>query len=191
MKKIKILGFLFFFTLIVVDAQEKIIDTTTGNNDDINLTDGLEQLPDMQYYLAEPWYNYTLNEAIVLKTYNRYHFDIYGVASHTIYIEIPVKISDKFSLYPSYRHYTQTSADYFVLYEDLQSNNNFSNSDFDLLNFYNNQFSFALSYTNDFTRFNLGQLELKNIDLKFNRYNSVPGLNASYVAMGFNFAIDD
>ena len=189
MKKIKIFGLLFFFKFIIVNAQENIQDIQ--NTDAIILTDDLEPLPDMQYYLVVPSNKYALNEAIMLRTYNRYHFDVYGVASHTIKIEIPVKLSNKFSLNPSYRHYTQTSADYYILYEELQSSSNFYNTDFDLFNFYNNHYSFAFSYSNKFTRFNLGQLELKNIDLNFNKYNSVPGLNASYIAMGFNFGIND
>lgn len=189
MKNLIIICLLFFLSIFSVNAQENI--HSTQNKEDINLTDDLELLPDEQYYLATTLYKYPVNEAIVLKTYNRYHFDIYGVASHTIHIEIPVKISDKFSLNPSYRHYTQTTADYFTLYEELQSNDNFYNSDFALYNFFNNHYSFAITYTDVFTNFNIGQLELKYIDLKFNRYNSIPGLNASYIAMGFNFAIDD
>ncbi len=57
--------------------------------------------------------NYFINDYLVLRLYYRYYWDQFDLTSNTIGIEMPIKISSKFTLYPSYRYYKQHQAKYF------------------------------------------------------------------------------
>ena len=124
---------------------------------------------------------------LAVRTYYRYYFDDWGVKSNTAKIEIPIKISDKFTLYPSYRYYNQTAADYFAPYEAHLSTDEFYTSDFDLSKFNANQYGFGIMYTDIFTKLHLWSLGLKSIDLRYNNYQRSTGLSANIISLGVNF----
>ena len=134
--------------------------------------------------------NYYLNETFVLRTYYRYYFDDWGISSHTASVELPIKITDMFTLYPSYRFYNQTAADYFAPYETHLSTEEFYTSDYDLSKYDANQFGFGIAYTDIFAKFHIWKLGLKRIDLKYNNYKRNTGLSANNIAIGFNFVMD-
>ena len=134
--------------------------------------------------------NYFINEIVSLRTYYRYYTDDWGVVSHTARIEIPIKITTKFTLYPSYRYYTQTSADYFAPFDVHLSTETFYTSDYDLSKFDANEYGFGLSYTDIFTKMKIWKMGLKNIDLRFNSYNRSTGLKAWIVSGAFKFVMD-
>ena len=154
------------------------------------LADDIERLPDTRFKIAVGGrLNYYLNEVLVIRSYYRYYTDDWGINSHTASIEVPIKISQKFTLYPSYRYYMQTAADYFAPYETHLSTDVFYTSDYDISEYYANQYGFGVSYTDIFTEFNLWQFGLKSIDLKFNKYDRSSGLSASIVTGGFKFVM--
>ncbi len=126
----------------------------------------------------------------MLRTYYRYYSDNWGVSSHTAEIEIPIKISDKFTLYPSYRYYTQTAADYFAPFEELLSTKDFYTSDYDLSGFNANQYGFGISYTDIFTKMHLWKLNLKTIDLKYNHYDRSTNLKSDIISLGFKYIFE-
>jgi hypothetical protein len=103
---------------------------------------------------------------------------------------VPIKISDKFTLYPSYRFYNQTAADYFDVYEGHLSTDEFYTSDYDLSKYSANQFSFGASYTDIFTKFHIWKLGLKSIDLKYTQYDRDNTLSANIITAGFKFIMD-
>ena len=94
-------------------------------------------------------------------TYYRYYSDDWGIKSHTANIEIPIKISPKWTLYPSYRYYNQTAADYFAPYEQNLSTSQFYTSDYDLSKFNANQYGFGFGYTDIFAKWHLWGIGLK------------------------------
>ncbi|MCB0383099.1 MAG: DUF3570 domain-containing protein, partial [Psychroserpens sp.] len=101
--------------------------------EDFHLADDVEQLPDSRFKVAIGGrLHYYINETFVVRTFYRYYFDDWGIKSHTASIEIPIKLSDKFTVYPSYRFYNQTAADYFAAYEEHVSTDEFYTSDYDL-----------------------------------------------------------
>lgn len=152
------------------------------------LADDIERLPDSRFKIALGGrLNYYINEVFVLRSFYRYYIDDWGIKSHTASIEVPIKISRKFTLYPSYRYYTQTAADYFAPYESHLSTEEFYTSDYDISEYTANQYGFGVSYTDIFTEFNIWQFGLKSIDLKFNQYDRNSGLSASIVTGGFKF----
>lgn len=159
--------------------------------ENFQLADDIERLPDNRFKVALGGrLNWYLNEVITLRTFYRYYFDDWGITSHTATIEVPVKITDKFTLYPSYRFYNQTATDYFGPYETALSTNEFYTSDFDLSEYSANQFGFGISYTDIFTKIHLLKFGLKSIDLKFYQYDRNTTFSSNIVTAGFKFVID-
>ncbi len=155
------------------------------------LADDIERLPDTRFKIAAGGrLNYYINETFVLRTYYRYYTDDWGIRSNTASIEVPIKVGQKFTLYPSYRYYDQTAADYFAPFEEHVSTEEFYTSDYDLSEFNANQYGFGVTYTDIFTQFHLWQFGLKSIDLKYHYYKRNTGLKANIIAAGFKFIVD-
>ena len=158
---------------------------------EFQLADATEQLPDSRFKVAGGGrLNWYINESVVLRSYYRYYYDDWGINSHTASVEVPIKLSDKFTVYPSYRYYQQTAADYFFEYEEALSTDTFYTSDYDLSKYSANQFGMGLSYTDIFTKMHIWKLGLKSIDLKFYKYDRDTSFSSSIVTAGFKFVMD-
>ena len=159
--------------------------------ENFHLADDVERLPDSRFKIAAGGrLNYYLNEIFVLRTFYRYYTDDWGISSNTASIEIPVKISQKFTLYPSYRYYNQTAADYFAPYNEHLSTEEYYTSDYDLSEYSADQYGFGVTYTDIFTSFKLWSAGLKSVSLKYNHYERDSGLTADIIAAGFNFILE-
>ena len=159
--------------------------------ENFQLADDVERLPESRTKVAIGGrLNYYLNEIIVLRSYYRYYTDDWGIRSHTANLEIPVKISSSFTIYPSYRYYTQTAADYFAAYEGHLSTDVFYTSDYDLSEYNANQFGMGITYTDIFTKLRIWKIGLKQIDLKYDHYKRNSGLAASIASLSFTFLMD-
>jgi hypothetical protein len=159
--------------------------------ENFHLAEDIERLPDNRFKIAVGGrLNYYINETFVLRTYYRYYFDDWGIKSHTVSFEIPIKITDKFTLYPSYRFYNQTAADYFAAYNQHLSTSDYYTSDYDLSKYSANQFGFGVAYTDIFSKFHLWKLGLKSIDLKYHKYDRDSGLSANIISGGLKFVLD-
>lgn len=159
--------------------------------ENFHLADDIERLPSTRFKIAAgSRFNYYINEMFVVRSYYRFYNDDWGITSNTASIEVPVKITEKFTLYPSYRFYNQTEADYFAPYEGHLSTSEFYTSDYDLSNFTANQYGFGISYTDIFTSMSVGPVGLKSIDLKYNRYERDSGLSANIISFGVKFILD-
>ena len=160
-------------------------------NTNFQIADDIERLPDGRFKTAIGGrLNYFVNELLVIRTYYRYYFDDWGIGSHTASIELPIKITDKFTLYPSYRFYNQTQADYFNPYNEALSTDEFYTSDYDLSEYAANQYGFGVTYTDIFAKMHIAHFGLKSIDLKYNYYARDSGLNYSLIAAAFKFVMD-
>ncbi len=165
--------------------------TSSSNTDVFQLADDIERLPNSRFKVPIGIrFNYYLSEVFSLRTYYRYYFDDWGIRSHTASLEVPIKISRKFTLYPSYRFYNQTAADYFAPYEANLSTSDYYTSDYDLSKFSANQYGFGVSYTDIFSKFHIWKLGLKTIDFKYNNYTRNTGLKANIFAIAFKFVMD-
>ena len=159
--------------------------------EEFHLADDVERLPDTRLKIAVGGrLNYYINETFSLRTYYRFYTDDWGINSHTASLELPIKVSQKFTLYPSYRYYNQTAADYFAPYEGHLSTSEFYTSDYDLSKFSANQYGFGVSYTDIFAKFHIWKLGLKSIDFRFNNYKRDTGLNYNLFSIGFGFVMD-
>ncbi|MDA3912188.1 MAG: DUF3570 domain-containing protein [Bacteroidales bacterium] len=165
--------------------------TNPSNKDVFQLADDIERLPNnrLKIPIGIRW-NYYINEFLIVKTYYRYYFDDWGVSSNTFNIELPIKIGDKFTIYPNYRFYNQTAADYFASFEQHLSTSNFYTSDFDLSKFSSNKFGIGIKYTDIFTKGHLWKFRLKNITLNYNYYERNTGLKAHNLSLGTKIIFD-
>ena len=89
-----------------------------SNTDVYRLADDIERLPNARFkFPVGARLNYYVNEKVVLRSYYRYYSDDWDIQAHTASLEIPVKLSDKFTIFPMYRYYTQTQSKYFAPFE--------------------------------------------------------------------------
>nr|WP_299174558.1 DUF3570 domain-containing protein [uncultured Allomuricauda sp.] len=156
--------------------------------DDFQLADNVEQLPNSR--LKVPFggrLNFYATDFLILRSYYRFYWDDWGINSHTASIETPLKISDKFTLYPTYRYYTQSAADYFYPKEEALSAFEFYTSDYDLSKYDAHQYGFGIQYKDIFTGTKILSFGLKTIDLRFSQYDRSDGLNASIITLGTTF----
>lgn len=156
--------------------------------DEFQLADNVEQLPDSRFKLPVGGrLNYYLNDLVILRSYYRFYWDDWGINSHTASLEAPVKLSGKFTIYPSYRYYTQTAADYFYPKEQALSTFDFYTSDYDLSNYDAHQYGIGVQYKDIFTSARVLNFGLKTINLQFSQYDRSDGLNAFIVTLGTTF----
>lgn len=165
-----------------------VADSYVGN---FHLADDIERLPDNRFKVAVGGrLNWYVNERVVVKSFLRYYSDNWGISSVTASIEIPIKISQKFTLYPSYRYYNQTAADYFAPYNMHLSTEEFYTSDYDLSEYSANQYGFGVSYKDIFTKAHIWKFGLKSIDVKFYQYDRNTTFSSSIVTAGVKFVMD-
>jgi hypothetical protein len=163
-------------------------DTEDFFIDDFQLADDVEHLPDSR--LKVPFggrLNYYVNDFLVLRSYYRLYWDDWGITSHTANLELPFKLTDKFTLYPAYRYYTQTAADYFYPKEAALSTSEFYTSDYDLSKYDAHQYGLGVQYKDIFTSAKVLNFGLKTIDLRFSQYDRSDGLNAFILTLGTTF----
>ena len=166
-------------------------DTSDFFVQDFQLADDVERLPDSRFKIPlGARLNYFISDAIVLRSYYRFYSDDWGISSNTASLEIPIKLSDSFTLYPTYRFYNQTASDYFYKKEVAISTLNFYTSDFDLSKYHSHQYGLGIRYRDIFTKAKLLKLGLKAIDLRVANYDRSNGLNAIIVSLGTTFVVE-
>ncbi|MGB5497875.1 MAG: DUF3570 domain-containing protein [Maribacter sp.] len=156
--------------------------------EDFQLADNVEQLPDNRFKIPiGARLNYYLNDLIVLRSYYRYYSDDWGITAHTASLEVPIKLSDKFTLYPNYRYYKQTAADYFYAKETADSSIGFYTSDYDLSAYNSHQYGMGIRYKDIFTTAKVFTFGLKTIDFRFGKYDRSDGLGSYIFSLGTTF----
>lgn len=155
------------------------------------LADDIERLPNTRFKIPfGTRVNYYLHELITIRTYYRYYQDDWDISSHTANVELPIKISDKFTISPSYRYYIQNGTKYFAPFEKHLSTSQYYTSDYDLSSFNAHQYGAGLHYTDIFTKSKIWKFGIKNIDLRYNFYNRSDGLQANIITFGVKFIQD-
>ena len=165
--------------------------TEERNKDVFQLADDIERLPNSRLKIPMGIrLNQYITENLVLRSYYRYYFDDWGIQGHTIDAELAIKIGQKFTLYPNYRFYTQTAADYFAPFEQHLSTEEFYTSDFDLSKYNASQIGLGFKYTDIFTKSHIWKFGIKSLTIDYNYYNRNTGLKAHIVSLGADVIID-
>ncbi|MEN1785757.1 MAG: DUF3570 domain-containing protein [Bacteroidota bacterium] len=159
--------------------------------ENFQLADDVERLPDARFKLPIGLrLNYYLNDIAVLRSYYRWYTDDWGITAHTANVELPLKLGDRFTLYPQYRWYTQTATDYFYEKEEAISSLNFYTSDFDLSGYTAHQYGLGIRYRNLFSQKRFLIFGLKAVDLRYAHYRRDTELNANIVTLATTFVLD-
>jgi len=129
--------------------------------------------------------NYFAGDKLILKGYYRFYTDDWGVRSHTVSLETPVKITPFFSISPFYRFYQQTAANYFAPYAEHKTTDQFYTSNYNYAAFSSNYegVNLRLAPPN-------GVLHMKGfsaLELRYGHYNQTTGLVANSVTVGLEF----
>lgn len=152
------------------------------------LADDVERLPDSRLKIPIGGrLNYYLSDLMVLRTYYRFYWDDWGISSHTASLEVPLRLTDSFGLYPNYRFYSQGAADYFFPKEGARSTYRHYTSDHDLSAFSAHQYGLGLQYRDLMSSTRLLGFGLKAIDLRLGQYDRSDGLSAFIVSLGTTF----
>lgn len=166
-------------------------DVSDSFIENFQLADAIEQLPDTRVKVAIGGrLNWYVNEIFVARTFYRYYIDDWGITSQTASFEVPIKLSEKFTVYPSYRYYQQSAADYFKPFEEALSTDTFYTSDYDLSAYSANQWGIGLSYTDIFTSAHIWKFGLKSIDLKYYKYDRNTTFGSGIITAGLKFILD-
>jgi hypothetical protein len=161
------------------------------NTEVFQLADDIERLPETRLKIPIGIrYHHYINEYVVFKTYYRYYYDDWGISSHTANIEIPIKVTEKYTLYPSYRLYYQTASTYFAPFDKHVSTEEFYTSDYDLATFKATQYGLGVKYTDVFSEKRLWVIGLKNISFNYNFYQRTTDLGAHFISLGAKFVVD-
>lgn len=159
--------------------------------ENFHLAEDIEHLPDSRSKVAAGGrLNYYINQRLVVRTFYRFYQDDWGIQSHTANLELPIKLSQKYTIYPSYRFYNQTAADYFAPYNQHLSTETYYTSDYDLSGFFANEYGLGLTYTDIFTEKKIWRFGLKSIDVKLNHYRRNTSFNATIIAVGCKFIME-
>lgn len=164
---------------------------STNNSGVYKLADDIERLPNTRFKLPiGARLNYYINEFLVLRTYYRYYSDDWNIHAHTASVELPIKVSDKFTVFPTFRFYTQTASRFYAPYEMHLSTEQYYTSDPDLATFNTKQLGFGINYTDIFASAKFGQFGLKNVDFRFHQYERTDRLKASIATIAFKFIME-
>ncbi len=166
------------------------VEDTFAEN--FHLADDIEQLPNTRFKTAIGGrLHIYLNEFLSIRSFYRYYTDDWGIQSNTASIEIPIKLFlGRITLYPSYRFYNQSAANYFKPYNEHLSSDTYYTSDYDLSAYQANQFGFGISYTDVLSQHSIWRIGFKSVDLKFYRYDRNSTLYYNMATIGVKFVIE-
>ncbi|MBF9219881.1 DUF3570 domain-containing protein [Hymenobacter ruricola] len=171
----------------------------------------VENLPRARFkYPLSLRLNYYATDLVQVRGFYRFYNDNFGVAAHTFEVELPVKVTPFFVLYPFYRYHTQTAARYFAPFAQHSINDTYYTSDYDLAAFSANKLGLGLRYSPVYglTRFRVpGQdaqgrprvMRLKSLDVRYANYQQTGAsiysaadradLKANIVSFDLGFAL--
>jgi hypothetical protein len=141
-----------------------------------------ENLPDSRFKIPLGFRaNYFLGDRFIIRTYYRYYKDDWGISSHTVNLEVPVKITNFFSVSPFYRFYNQSAVKYFAPYQQHTAQQKFYTSNYDLSNFNSNFIGAGIRLAPPKGVFGIQHFNM--IELRYGHYTKNINMNANIVSM--------
>ena len=161
----------------------------------------MEALPRSRFkYPISLRLSYYATDVVQIRAFYRFYNDNFGIVAHTAELELPVKVTPFFVLYPFYRYHIQTAARYFAPFQQHSVADGFYTSDYDLSAFSAHKTGLGLRYSPLYglTRFRVpGQdaqgrprvMRLKSLDLRYAHYQQSTDLMANIVSFDLGFAL--
>jgi Protein of unknown function (DUF3570) len=129
--------------------------------------------------------NYFLGDRFIVKAYYRYYTDSWGIRSHTMDLEVPVKFNAFLSVSPFYRYYTQTAVDYFKGYGQHTAQDNYYTSNYDLSKFNSSFFGAGIRFAPPQGVLNMQHFNM--IELRYGHYAKNINMNSDIVSLNLRF----
>ncbi|MBF4473465.1 DUF3570 domain-containing protein [Flavobacterium sp. HJJ] len=129
--------------------------------------------------------SYFLGDNIILRAYYRYYSDDWSIKSHTADLEIPVKLTQAFSLSPFYRYYTQSGTKYFKPHGEHTSADEYYTSNYDLSKFNSGFFGMGVKFTPPEGVF--GVKHLNTLELRYGHYTRTTNMVSDIVSLNIKF----
>ena len=108
----------------------------------------IENLPRARFkYPVSLRLNYYATDLVQIRGFYRFYNDNFGITAHTFEVELPVKVTPFFVVYPFYRYHTQTAATYFAPFAQHSVRDTYFTSDCDLAAFSANKMGLGLRYS--------------------------------------------
>ena len=99
-------------------------------------TERVEKLPDKRWLIPLGiQLNTFIADRYILSLYYRFYHDNFGITAHTMELDFTAKITNRFSLTPTFRFYTQKGSPYFKPYLELNPDQLFYTSNYALSSF--------------------------------------------------------
>jgi hypothetical protein len=144
----------------------------------------LEHLPDHRLRIPiTARFNYYIFDRLIIRSLYRYYYDDFGISSNTVNIELPVKITNFFSVYPFYNYHRQTDATYFNIYKLHSLTEQYYTSDYDLAGLSSTEWGGGIYYS---PAAGIGKLKtkkgyflIKKFELRYAYYKRSTGLYAN------------
>lgn len=135
--------------------------------------------------------NYFVSDHFITKFNYRYYTDSCGITANTFSVEVPVKIQPWFSIYPTYRYFSQKGMDYFYLPESTFQGQEFYSNDHDLSTFTSHFYGLGLRIAPPNGLFNANNF-VKNSELnvKYGYYDRSDGLSSHILSLHLKFVAD-
>ena len=144
--------------------------------------------------------NYYATDLLQIRAFYRFYQDNFGIVAHTAELEVPVKVTPFFVVYPFYRYHTQTAAAYFAPFLQHSIRDDYYTSDYDLSAFSAHKVGLGLRYSPVYglARFHVpGQtaqglprvMRLKSVDVRYAHYQRSTDLVANIVSFDLGFAL--
>jgi hypothetical protein len=145
-----------------------------------------ENLPDTRFKVpVGVRASYFLGDYVILRAYYRYYADDWGLKSHTANLEVPVKLTNTFSVSPFYRYYTQTAVKYFAAKNGHTGSEEFYTSNYDLSGFNSNFLGMGLKWTPLKGIFGISQFN--TLELRYGHYDSSRNLVSDIISINLKF----
>jgi len=129
--------------------------------------------------------NYFLGDRFIIKTYYRFYTDDWGLTSHTVNIEVPVKITPFLSVSPFYRFYDQTAIKYFAPYQKHTALDQYHTSNYDLSKFSSHFFGAGIRIVPPKGVFGLDRFNM--LELRYGHYTKNIAMNSDIISLNFRF----
>jgi hypothetical protein len=155
----------------------------------VYFTDGSvhqERLPDNRFKIPLGFRaNYFLGDRFIIRTWYRYYKDDWGISSHTVNVEVPVKITSFFSVSPFYRFYNQTAVKYFAPYGQHTAQDEFYSSNYDLSKFNSNFLGAGIRLAPPNGVFGVKHWNM--LEIRYGHYMKNINMNANIVSLNIKY----
>lgn len=129
--------------------------------------------------------SYFIGDKVILRGFYRFYHDDWGLTSHTVNIEAPVKISPLLSVIPFYRYYTQSAVDFFAPYKGHTTADQYYTSNYDLSKFNSNFYGAGFKITPAKGVFGIQRLNM--LELRYGHYTRTNGMKSDIISLSLKF----